>query len=50
MSGMENVSIMMGNYSRDDEGNNESENEVNLDSWSSRPQRNSNLVFGMRRY
>ena len=44
MSDIENVDIMLGSYSRDVDGNNESENEVNLDSGSSRPQQNSNLV------
>ena len=44
MSDVENVDIMLGSYSRDEDRNNESENEVNLDSESSRPQQNSNLV------
>ena len=35
---------MLGSYSRDEDRNNESENEVNLDSESSRHQQNSNLV------
>ena len=34
--------MMLDNYSRDDERNEQSENERNLDSGSSRPQRNSN--------
>ena len=44
MSDVENVDIMLGSYSRDENGNDGSENEVNLDSGSSRPQQNSNLV------
>ena len=44
MSDVENVDIMLANYSRDDERNDHSENELNLDSGSSRPQQNSNLV------
>ena len=44
MSDVENVDTMVGSYSRDENGNDESENEVNLDSGSSRPQQNSNLV------
>ena len=44
MSGVENVDIMLGIFSRDDERNNENEKEVNSDLWSSRPQRSSNLV------
>ena len=44
LSDVENVDIMLGSYSRDDEENIASENEVNLDSWSSRPQRNSNVI------
>ena len=43
MSDVDNVDIMLGSYSRDDEENNGSENEVNLDSGSSRPQQNSKV-------
>ena len=35
---------MLGSYSREDEDNNASENEANLDSGSSRPQRSSNVI------
>ena len=44
MSDVENVDVMLGSYSRDDEENNISENELNLDSGSSRPQHSSNAV------
>ena len=44
MSDVENVDIMLGSYSRDENGNDGSENEMNLDSGSSRPPLNSNLV------
>ena len=44
MSDVENVDIMFGGYSRDDERNNQSEVELNLDSVSHRPQKISNLV------
>ena len=44
LSDVENVDIMLGSYSRDDEENNVSENEVNLDSGSSRPQQSSNVL------
>ena len=44
MSNVENVDFMLGGYSRDGDGNEGSENEVNLDSGSNRPQQNSNLV------
>ena len=44
LSDVENVDIMLGSYSRDEEGNVASENEVNLDSGSSRPQQNSNVI------
>ena len=37
MSVVENVDIVLGSYSRDENGNDGSENEVNLDSGSSRP-------------
>ena len=43
MSDVENVDIMLASYSRDEE-NNASENEVNLDSGSSRPQQSSNVI------
>ena len=42
MSDAENVDIMLGSYSGNVEGNDQSENETHLDSVSSRPQRNSN--------
>ena len=38
------LDMMLGSYSRDDEENNASENEVNLDSGSSRPQQCSNVI------
>ena len=44
MSDVENVDKKLGSYSRDDEENIASENEVNLDSGSSRPQQNSNVI------
>ena len=44
ISDVENVDIMLGSYSRDDEENNASENEVNLDSGSNRPQQSSNVI------
>ena len=44
LSDVENVDIMLGSYSREDEENNISDNEVNLDSGSSRPQQSSNLI------
>ena len=44
MSDVENVDVIMGNYSRNDEENDHSENEINLDSESSRPQRTSNVT------
>ena len=44
LSDVENVDIMLGSYSRDDEENNAAENEVNLDSGSSRPQQSSNVI------
>ena len=44
MSDVENVDVMFGNYSRNDEKNYQSEIELNLDSESSRPQRNSNVT------
>ena len=44
MSDTENIDIMLGSYSRDDERNEQSENELNLDSGSNRPHQNPNLV------
>ena len=44
LSDVENVDIMLRSYSRDDEENLASKNEVNLDSGSSRPQQNSNVI------
>ena len=44
MSDVENVDIMLGSYSRDDEENNMSENEMNLGSGSSTPQQSSNVI------
>ena len=44
LSDVENVDIMLGSYSRDEEENIASENEVNLNSGSSRPQQNSNVI------
>ena len=44
LSDVENVVIMLGSYSRDDEEVNISENGVNLDSGSSRPQQSSDLI------
>ena len=41
MSDVENVDVMLGSYSRNDEGKDQRENDLNLDSDSSRPQRNS---------
>ena len=43
MSDVENVDVMLGSYSRNNEENDLSENDINLDSESSRPQRNSNV-------
>ena len=43
MSDEENVDIMLGSYSRND-GNNTSEDEMNLDSGSNRPQQSSNVI------
>ena len=45
MSDVENVDIMLGSYSRDDEENDISENGINLDSGSSRPQQSSNVIW-----
>ena len=44
MSDVENVDVMLGSDSRNEEGDVQSENELNLDSESSRPQRNSNTT------
>ena len=44
MSDLENVDVMVGSYSRNDEGNDQSENELKLDSESSSLQRNSNIT------
>ena len=44
LSDAENVDLMLGSYSRDGEENNNSENEMNLDSGSSRPQQSSNII------
>ena len=44
MSDVENVDIMLGSYSRDYEENDISENGVNLDSGSNRPQQSSNVI------
>ena len=44
MSDKENIDIMLGSYARDDERNEQSENELNLDSGSNRPHQNPNLV------
>ena len=44
MSDVENVDKMLGSYGRDDEGVEQSESELNLDSGSNRPHQNTNLV------
>ena len=44
MFDVENADIMLGNYSTDDEGNYQSESELNLDPVSIAPQGNSNVV------
>ena len=44
MFDVENVDVMLGSYSRNDEENDHSENEINSDSESSRPQRTSNVT------
>ena len=44
MSEVENVDVMLGNYSRNDQENDHKENEINFDSESSRPQRTSNVT------
>ena len=43
MSDVENVDIMIGSYSRDDDRNNQSKDDLNLHPGSSRLQQNSNL-------
>ena len=48
MSDVESVEKMLGSYSKDDERNNYSEDEMNLDSGSNRPQQSSNLVGDFR--
>ena len=44
ISDVENVDIILGSYSRDDERNEQSKNELNLDTGSGRPQQISNLT------
>ena len=44
LSNVENVDIMLGSDSRDYERNNQSQDELKMDSGSSRPQQNSNSV------
>ena len=44
LSDVENVDMMLGSYSRDDEENTGSEKEVNLDSGSNRPHHSSNVI------
>ena len=44
MSDLEIVDIMLGSYSRDEDRNNLKDDELNLDSGSSRPQQSSNIV------
>ena len=44
MSDVENVEIMIGNYSRNRDGSEQSESELNLDLGSNRPQQSSNLI------
>ena len=48
LSDVENVDIKLGNYSRDNEENNASENEVNIDSGSNQPQQSSNVIDDFR--
>ena len=48
MSDVESVEKMLGSYSKDDERNNYSEDEMNLDSGSNRPRQSSNLVGDFR--
>ena len=44
MSDVENVDVMLGSYTRNEDRDDQSENELNLDSESGGPQRNSNLT------
>ena len=44
MSDVENADVMLGNYSREDEGNYHSDIELTLHPVSIRPQQNSNVV------
>ena len=44
MSDVENVDKTIGNYSRDEMRNEQSESELNLDLGSDRPQQSSNLI------
>ena len=44
MSDVENVDVMLGSYTSNEVRDDQSENELNLDSESSKPQRNSNLT------
>ena len=44
MSDVENVDVMLGRYSRNNDENDLSENDINLDSESSRPQWSSNVT------
>ena len=44
ISDVENVDVMLGSYSRNNGEEDQSENELNLDSESNRPQRNSNMT------
>ena len=44
LSDVENADVMLGNYSREDEGDHQSDSELNLDPVSIRPQQNSNVV------
>ena len=44
MSDVENVDVMLGSYSRNNEENDLGENDMNFDSESSRPQQNFNVT------
>ena len=46
LSDVENVDKMFGSYSKDDEENNASQNEVNLDSGHNRPHQSSKVIGG----
>ena len=48
LSDVENVDIKLGSYSRDNEENNASENEINIDSGSNQPQQSSNVIEDFR--